>query len=376
MRVAIDARILSEPLSGIGRYTFEMTKELITKPGDFFIYSSAPIHLGDWSKINVKFRSSNFSNRLSKMLWSQTILPYWAAKDNIDVFWGPAHRIPRYLPDRIARVLTIHDLVWKYAGGTMRPLSRMVEKRLMPEAVRLANKIIVDSESTAKDLRCEFLGIDQRVKVVYPGVTKLPEAKDPNLLFTMGIIRPYFLFVGTLEPRKNLNRLLSAYSKIDNEVKSKFQLVVAGGKGWGGIDLYQIIKSSGLDDHVIVTGYIDDSSLAALYKNALFLAMPSLFEGFGLPILEAMSFGIPVLTSNNSSMAEVARDAAIYVDPLDEFSIFNGLMVMLSDERNRNDLARRAKVNAQRFSWQEAGNALWKAIEEAQKLKNEQLGQI
>lgn len=370
MRVGIDARLLSKPMTGIGRYTAQMTKELVNKPGDFFLYSPAALPLENWQQSNVTIRSANCHSRVAEMLWSQTIMPYWAAKDRLDVFWGTTHRLPRYLPDTVARVVTIHDLVWKHAGETMRPLSRLVEKRLMPEAVRLADQIVADSESTAKDLEDEYPEARQRIKVVYPGAPNLPAVQDPAVLVSMGVVRPYFLFVGTLEPRKNLRLLLSAYAQLDDAVRRQYQLVIAGGKGWGGIDIHQIIRDAALEEQVIVTGYVDDGVLATLYAHARFLAMPSLFEGFGLPILEAMSLGVPVLTSYNSSMPEVAGNAAVYVNPLDEFSISNGLMALLVNKRNRNELARRAILNARRFSWKTAGKDMWATFEEARQFRN------
>jgi len=365
MRVGIDARLLAEPVTGIGRYTAELTRELVKRDGRFFLYSAQPVVVGDWRQSNVTVRAAGFRRRVGKMLWSQTYLPYWAARDHVDVFWGATHRLPRYLPASVARVVTIHDLVWKYAGETMRPLSRWVEHRLMPEAVRLADRIVAVSESTTKDLKAEYPEARGRVKVVYPGVPALPVAQGPEALVSMGVIRPYFLFVGTLEPRKNLRRLLRAYTRVDDAIRHRYQMVIAGGKGWGGVDIHRFIRDAGLEDQVVVTGYVDDAELATLYANARFLAIPSLYEGFGLPILEAMSHGVPVLTSNSSALPEVAGDAGVLVDPFDEMSIAAGLSSLLVNERYRNELAGRAATNARRFSWQKAARDMWAVFEEA-----------
>ncbi len=121
MRVGIDARLLSEQITGIGRYTAELIKELVIKPGVFYLYTVRPGIDEQWRQDNVEIRSTNLHSRVSKMLWSQTCLPYWAARDHVDIFWGASHRLPRYLPATTARVVTIHDLVWKHAGETMRP---------------------------------------------------------------------------------------------------------------------------------------------------------------------------------------------------------------------------------------------------------------
>lgn len=365
MKVGIDTCLLAEPVTGIGRYTAELTGELVKQAGRFFLYSARPIVVGNWQRANVTLRAARFRRRIGKMLWSQTCLPYWAARDGVDVFWGTSHWLPRYLPASVARVVTIHDLVWKHAGETMRPLSRWLERQLMPEAVRLADRIIADSVSTAKDLEAEYPQARGRIRVVHLAASSLPAPLGRDALAPLGIERPYFLFVGTLEPRKNLRRLLRAYALVDEAVRARHQLVIAGGKGWGGVDTHALVKDTGLEGQVVVTGYVDDKQLATLYAHARFLAMPSLYEGFGLPLVEAMAFGVPVLTSNNSSMPEVAGDAGVLVDPLDERSIAVGLLSLLTDEAHRERLAAKAGPSARRFSWQKAARETWTVLEEA-----------
>ena len=150
MRIGIDGRLLAEPTTGIGRYTVELSAELVKMPGEFFLYSPRPIINGQWKNDNITIRTANLHSRAQRMFWSQTSLPYWAVKDHVDIFWGPTHRLPRFLPAGTARVVTIHDLVWKYAGKTMRPLSHWVEKRLMPQAIHQADRIVAVSVSTGK----------------------------------------------------------------------------------------------------------------------------------------------------------------------------------------------------------------------------------
>jgi len=373
MKVGIDARLLTGPVTGIGRYTAELTGELIQQPGTFFLYSPRPIVVGDWRHANVTLRAGGFRRRMGGMLWSQTALPYWAARDRVDLFWGTTHRLPRYLPASVARVVTIHDLVWKHAGETMRPLSRWVERRLMPEAVRLADRIIADSASTAGDLEAEYPEARGRVCVVSPGGSTLPAPLGREALVAMGVERPYALFVGTLEPRKNLRRLLRAYALLDGAVRARHQLVIAGGRGWGGVDIHALIRETGLDGQVVATGYVEDQQLATLYAHARFLAMPSLYEGFGLPLVEAMGFGVPVLTSNVASMPDVAGDAGLLVNPLDEHAIAAGLSSLLTDADHRERLAARAKANAGRFSWRKAAREIWAVMEEAVEVRRRRL---
>jgi glycosyltransferase involved in cell wall biosynthesis len=365
MRIGIDACLLAVPLTGIGRYTTEMSRELIALGGEFFLYMPKPPIHGDWRQSNVHVRACNFRGRVGKMLWSQTLLPYQVAKDRVDVFWGATHRIPRYLPDSTARVVTIHDLVWKYAGETMRPLSRWVEQRLMPEAVSLADKIIADSSSTASAVAEEFPEAKDKVSVVHLGAMSMPAPADRASLLPFGIDRPYFLFVGTLEPRKNLRRLLGAFSRIPESIRAANLLVIAGGKGWGGVNVEQMLLEMGLTRHVVIMGYVSDGQLSTLYAHARFFAMPSLYEGFGLPLVEAMSCGAPVLTSNSSSLPEVAGEAGLLVNPLDEKSIADGLMRLLTDDACHANLAAKAKANAARFSWAKAARETMTIFAEA-----------
>ena len=364
MRVGIDARVLADPLTGIGRYTTELTNELVKKTGEFLIYSGGLFPTKRWQKGNVSFRSANLQNRAARMFWSQTQLPYWVARDYVDVFWGTSHRLPRYLPAGTARVVTIHDLVWKYQADTMRPLSQWLESVLMPQAIRMADIIIVDSISTAIAVKSQFPKAVSRVRVVYPGKTDLPAPCNLQSASILKIKNPYVLFVGTLEPRKNLQRLLRAYAMLDADVRSSVQLVIAGGEGWGNINLHQLIDELGLHDQVNLAGYVTDQQLSDLYAGCLFLAMPSLYEGFGLPIVEAMSYGKAVLTSNVSSMPEVAGKAAVLVNPIDVHSISSGLKVLLKKEE-RIKLEAESKKSSERFNWENSAEKLWEIFQEA-----------
>jgi glycosyltransferase involved in cell wall biosynthesis len=354
MKVGIDARLLTEPLSGISRYTVELTREL-AKQGvnHYYLYLANFMRTEEWRNLTVSIRSANFRGRVSKFVWSQTLLPLWAHKDAVDLFWGP-FRIPHYLSSHIARVITIHDLVWMFFGETMQPHRRWIERRLVPEAIRSADRIVAVSANTAEAVDAEFPESRGRVRVVYPGVTALPAPADRSSLTRFGIDRPYFLFVGTLEPRKNLPRLLRAYASLDAGLRRQMMLVIAGAGGWGKVDIHKLIAELHLTRDVLLTGFITDSELATLYAGACFLAMPSIYEGFGLPIVEAMSLGIPVLTSNSSSMPEVAGEAGLLVDPTDETSIAQGLHTLLSDESGLQSLAQHARSSAARFTWRNA----------------------
>jgi len=367
LKIGLDARLLSRPLTGIGRYTLEMCWALSNVDNvTLFLYSPSHIPSAVTSKLpTALIRTGKWESGVLRQLWTEIYLPLWAKKDGLDVFWGPAHRLPHYIPKNMARVVTIHDLVWKYAGDTMRPLSRLLERYQMPSAVHAADVVIADSQATANAVREEFLIPANKLSVIPLGA-RTSAAGEPLLsLEQLGISCPYILFVGTLEPRKNLTRLLTAYSYLPESLKDQATLVVVGGKGWGGIDITDAVAGLGLGKYVRILGYVDDSTLATLYSNALFLAMPSLYEGFGLPLVEAMAHGTPVLTSNNSSMPEVAGSAGLLIDPLDIHSIKNGLAELITNYDLRVKLAGNARDNVTRFNWDTSAEKLIAVFESA-----------
>ena len=367
LRIAVDARSLSEKITGISRYTVETLSRMSMYGHRWYLYSHRPLLYLDRLGSNIHVRHYNWQSRMSRMLWAQTVLPYWVRQDNVDLFWSPAHRIPKYLPRKIARVVTIHDMAWKHVGQTMRPLSRWMDKALMPMAVRLADRVICVSSHTARDIASEFSIPEDKTRVVHLGTTLFKKSKEAEISSEFKVIlnRPYFLFVGTLEPRKNLSRLISAYAQLPEATKDIADLVVVGGAGWGRVDPEGWSRQHGVSHRVKVLGYVTDAQLFTLYSNALFLAMPSLYEGFGLPLLEAMSKGIPVLTSNVSSMPEVAGEAAILVDPLSVESISDGLKKLLWNEGLRITLGEAAKKRASQFTWELTARKTFDVFQEA-----------
>jgi glycosyltransferase involved in cell wall biosynthesis len=367
INIGIDARTMSGFITGIGRYTLQISKKLCGHSNtrlSFYLPSCPEERILD-SLCTANLKISTFDGRFTKMIWSQTRLPYQASKDQIDLFWGPTHRLPRFLPKPIAKVVTIHDLVWKYAPQTMRPLSLFVEKRLMPEAIGMADLVMADSHSTASGIAEFFPQYAHKVRVVHLGVSSLASTLNAKTLLQFNISKPYFLFVGTIEPRKNLDRLLKAFALVPESLRKHFSLVIAGGKGWGDVNLEKFIREYELKDSVKLLGYVTDQELAALYSHARFLVMPSIYEGFGLPLLEAMQYGTPVLTSHDGSMAEVAGDSGILIDPFSVESISAGIQEMLADDNLVKTLGNNARRRAQDFSWDKCATETMEVFKEA-----------
>jgi glycosyltransferase involved in cell wall biosynthesis len=243
----------------------------------------------------------------------------------------------------------------------------------MPEAVRKSDRVIAVSASTTRDIEIEMPFAYGKVRTIPLGNSVVGTPQPRAALSDLGLDVPYFLFVGTLEPRKNLGRLLEAFSRLSTTEVGGAVLAIAGGVGWGGVDVDDLIHQWGLQGRVRKLGYVSDQQLATLYAHALFLAMPSLYEGFGLPILEALSRGVPVLTSDISSMPEVAAAAAVLVSPYSVDSISNGLATLLGDSGFRLQLASRAVASAARFNWDQAALETMATFEEAIAVRHEKI---
>ncbi|BEI40385.1 hypothetical protein PHIN9_03160 [Polynucleobacter sp. HIN9] len=235
----------------------------------------------------------------------------------------------------------------------------------MPYAITRADRIITVSKHTAKDVENEFPIPSGKVQPIHLGGNISAMHDQSVSLSTLGINHDYFLFVGTIEPRKNLQRLIEAFSRIPDSDVGSVKLVIVGGKGWGSVDVAALVAQYNIQNSVLVLGYVSDDVLNLLYKSALFLVMPSLYEGFGLPLLEALSVGTPVLTSNCSSMPEVVGDAAILVDPYSVDSIKMGIQTMLSNPTLRVKLSEIGLKQAALFSWDKAADLTLKIFQEA-----------
>lgn len=360
MRIGIDARNLTASFSGIGRYLIEMTRHLSQAGHDLRLYLPSPPMQplpGDIDAV-VRIGSAAKGGMARRHLWAQTVLPRQAAEDRLDVFWGPAHRLPALLPARLARVVTVHDLVWHYHGDTMRRAGWLADRVLMPRAVAAADIVAADSQATA-DAVHEVLDVPlDRVQVVHPGIRSLTGAAMENVHPPDGIAPGFILFVGTLEPRKNLERLLRAYALLDEALREAHPLVIAGAPGWRHFSVSDLVAQLGLGNCVKVLGFVPEAVLGGLYMNCRFVAFPSLYEGFGFPIVEANHVGKPALTSSNSSMVEVAGDANLLVDATDTAAIAEGLYRLLADQPFYQALSARARPNALRFNWTDSAGRL------------------
>lgn len=369
LRIGIDARNLTSPISGIGRYVYELCRELDAAGHHVVLYMPQKPQVDFRAMPSCNARIGRFKGPILRQIWAHSILPLAVRKDSLDVFWGPAHRLPPFLPVTLPRVVTIHDLVWLHAPQTMRLRTRLGERAFMRSSVLRADTIVTDSDATGRDLAEAMPSLNKNVQTIYPGVTLLPPFEMLDISSVFCIDKPYVLYVGTLEPRKNLLGLLDAWAMLPEATRGTYLLVLAGGKGWGMGNIAKEIADRNLATSVRQVGYVTDGQLSTLYSKATMLAMPSLYEGFGLPIVESNSHGVPALTSNLSCMPEIAGPNAIYVNPASSTSIADGLESVLSGKIEWRPLSDAARLNAQRFSWRTTAGQLIGAFELAIKMR-------
>jgi glycosyltransferase involved in cell wall biosynthesis len=254
----------------------------------------------------------------------------------------------------VPTVLTVHDLIFRQLPGHHKPLNRGYLNLTLPLYCRRATHIIAISECTRRDVTAAYDLPPEKVTVIYeaadPRFRPQTSARVTAVRQQYGLPERYILFVGTIEPRKNLTRLLHAFEALHGDDLCD-ALVIVGRRGWLFGDFFAELERSPVRDAVLVPGYVPDEALPAIYTGARALAFPSLYEGFGLPALEAMACGTAVACSGTSSLPEVAGDAALYFDPSSQGSIVETLRQLLSDADLRSELTQRGLERAARFSW-------------------------
>jgi glycosyltransferase involved in cell wall biosynthesis len=253
----------------------------------------------------------------------------------------------------LRQLVTIHDLVWKEYGETMRFPGRQIENFFTPRALARADVIVAVSQFTRSRLEYYFPQYARKLRVV-PGASMLRGGPTGERESS----GDYFLFVGTLEPRKNLPRLLRAYHQFVEAEPAARPLKIAGGSGWGQQDIGRLVADLGLSGRVQLLGKVDDAMLADLYGGAYALLMPSLYEGFGLPVVEALSMGVPVIVSRDSALSEVAGSAGIFVDPQSEREIRQALARISTDQELYRQLRKEAITEAQRYDWNHSATTM------------------
>jgi glycosyltransferase involved in cell wall biosynthesis len=315
----------------------------------------------------------NTKNRLLRTLFEQLALPILTLLQKIDVMFFPGNIIPLFAPCK--SVLTVHDLSTEYYMTNFPEYAKegrsIYAKSLawmVKHSCSRADRIITDSDFSKAQITKHFAMDRKKIAVVTLGSPHLERVFEKGscerILQRYDIDSSYVLYVGTLAKHKNLERLLEAFAKMKRGQKIPHKLVLAGRKGSGYDDLLRKIRTVKMGEDVVLTGYVPDADLQAIYSNADLFIFPSLYEGFGLPLLEAMSYGVPVVSSNAGPLPEVAGNAALFFDPLDVDAMAQAIEKMLKDLSLRSELIKRGYERVKDFSWEDTARKTLAVFEE------------
>ncbi len=295
----------------------------------------------------------------NKILWSQISLPIHLYSqifkaEKLNLFFSPAHYAPRFSP--FPTVVTIHDLSYYYYSNEFLKKDLYKLKNWTKYSVKKAKKVIAVSNTTRKDLIKFYSLPDNKIVVIYNGYEKkIRNLKEKNKTFPKKVKNnQYFLFVGTLQPRKNITTLIKAFQQF-KQIYPEKKLVIVGKKGWLYNQIFNLVDRLKLKNDVLFTQYVSDQDLIYLYQHAFAFVHPSLYEGFGIPILEAMSYGCPVISSFASSLPEIGSNACLYFDPNSVNDLVEKMTDLQQNSQLRNELINLGKQRVKEFSWQKCG---------------------
>jgi len=375
VRVAIDAHLLSDQQSyrsaGVSNYSVELLRALGAlvletqtqsdrAPVELFAY----LHARRFTTPGIQLVRSRLplENPLARIVWEQSLLPLHLRRKRASLVHGLVNVLP--LTASCPGVVTVHDLAFVRTPETMRPMKRIYLTALCRASVHRAAHVIAVSHQTAADLQHFFGAAPHRITVVHNGVAArfTPRSAEAQAAFRRrrGLPPRYLLYLGTLEPRKNLEQLVRAFAQwraVTSAAAHDVRLVLAGAKGWHYAEIFRSVEALGLTEQVLFPGFIPGDELPDWYAAATAFVYPSRFEGFGLPVLEAMACGTPVVCSRAPGVSEVAGDAALTFPVHDDAAIVAALEVVVNQTAARQALAARGLAQAARFTWRRSAEA-------------------
>lgn len=351
---------------GISEYAYRLLCEfynLRSKDANFEIY------IKDKPKSDFPKEDKNWHYNVfgPKKFWTQFALPLnlFFKSPRPTLFFTTSHYAPRFSP--VPTVISVMDISYIHYPEMFKASDLYQLRNWTAYSVRNAKKIITISQSSKDDIIKYYKVSPDKAEVVYPGIKMNDDIKDHKIKEKYNISGDYILFVGTLQPRKNIERLIEAFSKLSsNETKDdNLSLVIVGKKGWMYEGILESPKKYGVENKVRFLDFVVDKDISSLYKNALCFVMPSLYEGFGLTILEAMSYGCPVITSNISSLPEAGGNAAEYVDPYNVDDIKGKIEKVITDKSLRGKMIKKGYEQVKKFSWEKSARKVLDILEEA-----------
>jgi glycosyltransferase involved in cell wall biosynthesis len=372
MRIGIDARSILNPEKGeaigVGHYTYQLIRHLLKNDTEneyviFFDFRVREKDIKKFTRPNVKIKFYPFSDYKKYLpgAYNEILGTATLHKENLDVLHTTSayNRTPMTYGGKT--IVTFHDMAMFNIPEYLPAIKRTRNKTVARLMAHKADKIIAVSKSLQEDVK-KFLKVgDEKTSVIYSGLDsrffEQPETNSDKILGKYGITKKYILFLGTLEPSKNISRLLQAFAqfkakhKQKNSNKFEYQLVLAGKRGWLSQEYQQLIKDLGLVKDVVFTGYVIGDELVPLFHGAEFFVMPSLYEGFGMTVLEAFATQTPAIISKVASLPELAGDAAYFIDPINTDQLTQAMLSFASDANLRNQYRAKGLEQAKKFNW-------------------------
>lgn len=386
MHIGIDAsRAFVSQVTGTENYSLNLIRALlkIDRKNHYTLYIKEHKRNMELVLSSGAAPSPNYKFKVIPLLylWTQVGLAWECLKNPPDVLFIPAHTLPVIRRPKLPVVVTIHDLGAEFLPQYHQFPQKLYLNKSTEYAVRHAHRIIAVSESTKKDLITKLHCDPEKISVIYEGIDREKFKVQPSsraqvegsskfkvskIKKKYGIVGDYLLFVGTVQPRKNLVRLIEAFSLAIKQFSNlAISLLIVGKPGWLDEEIYEAPKKFGVEGKVKFLDYVSDEDLPFLYQNALCFVLPSLYEGFGLPILEAMACGCPVVASKTSSLPEVVGEAGILVDPDDVLDIAKNLQLVLGGLQLRKTLIKRGLEQVKNFSWEKCAKETLVVLEKA-----------
>ncbi len=351
---------------GIGRYSYELARELyrVNKNCIRLVVREEDLHLFEFVEKNHLIVAKGIKNSKDRNLYEQFKLPNIIYKKypNAIVHY-PDSMAPLFSKNKV--IITIHDMAFKSLKGVF-PLKTVLWKRMITSlSVRKAKKIIAITEFTKNEILKYYPKLSKKISVIYNGFNDFSKEKiiEENVRTNIkSIDTPYILTVSTISPRKNIDNLIKAFNLLKDSINEN--LVIAGDKGWMYTNIYKLVKELDLTERVIFTGKINDDELKILYKNSKIFIYVSFYEGFGLPPLEAMSYKIPCIVSDVTSLPEVVGEGAVKVDPNNIVEISEAIIRLKKDFNYRSNILDKVDFEVSKFSWEKCSYDLIKTIYE------------
>lgn len=359
MRIAIDGNLMCGKRTGMGTMVYNVLKNWYsTKEYMFILYIPEELDADYMRRLRNNKIEIKILEKSNYFKWEQINLPKEIKKDNIDVLWCPYNTIPVCCSSKI--VVTIHDVIYmdmplKLAPSIYKKLGLIYRKSIVPVAVKKSQKIITVSEFAKRELEKKFVNQKEKIRVIYQGTdvdtNGLDKDEERDFLKKNRISAPYILGFGSLEARKNSLRLIRAFKKILDNSDRNIKLVLFGFRGYNISEEKKYIEKYNLQERIIVLGYVSEAEKVTLYKNSEMFVFPTLAEGFGIPVLEAFINKTPVITSNVTSIPEIAGDSAIMLDPNKEEDITTAILRLLNDSNLKNEMIIKGELQAAKFNW-------------------------